>query len=217
MNMHHPLPTMRLKSRWFRSGEGKSAGEHASAMAFIVFRVAQNMLKRMRGAQFDIDAGPAYFAFLREVLAFLVAYTDRLAHGGLAADARHEFTVALVHHLSRTLAENERDLLGPEAEAAEPYEHRFIDLVNEAMLHYADFGAVNDADATPWTFEPDFGFVRTLGHRLEPTLPEKDRHWVVDQVMAIEAPEATTLVQRAMRELVSPSPRRARRAALQGE
>jgi hypothetical protein len=91
----------------------KAPAEQASAMAFIVFRVAQNLLKRMRGADFDIDAGPPYFAFLREVLVFLVAVTDRLAHARLPAAARQEFTVALVRHLARNLQENEDHLLGP--------------------------------------------------------------------------------------------------------
>ena len=101
------LPTMRIKTRWFKSGETKSETEQAGAMAFIVWRVAQQMLKRMRGAQFDIDAGPQYFAFMREVLVFLVAVTDRIAHARLSAAGRAEFTVALVRHLARTLQESE--------------------------------------------------------------------------------------------------------------
>ena len=44
------LPGLRIKSHWFKSGAPKSAEQQASAMAFIVWRVAQNMLKRMRGA-----------------------------------------------------------------------------------------------------------------------------------------------------------------------
>ena len=104
---------MRIKSHWFKPGAAKTPADHASAMAFIVWRVAQSMLKRMRGAQFDIDAGVPYFAFMREVLVFLVAVTDRIAHARLDAEARAEFTVALVRHLARTLQENEDDLLGP--------------------------------------------------------------------------------------------------------
>jgi hypothetical protein len=40
---------------------------------------------------------------------------------------------------------------------------------------------------------------------------------VVEQVMAAEAPEAVAIVQRSMRELHDPTPRRARRSSLQGE
>ncbi|HEX6363479.1 MAG TPA: hypothetical protein VFZ93_11005, partial [Albitalea sp.] len=70
---------MRIRSHWFRDPARRSPAEHASAMAFIAWRVARNMLERMRRAQFDIDAGPAYFAFMREVLVFLIQVADRMA------------------------------------------------------------------------------------------------------------------------------------------
>ncbi len=206
---------MRLKSHWFKPGAPRGAAEQASAMAFIVFRVAQNMLKRMRGAHFDIDAGPPYFAFLREVLVFLAAVTDRMAHARLPAEARQEFTVALVRHLARNLQENEDHLLGPPPPGQPSHADTFIDLVNEVTGHYAEFGA--DPEASGAGFQPDFAFVRYLGRRLEPTLPEKDRRWVVEQVMAAEAPEAVATVQRSMNDLFDPAPRRARRSSMSGE
>lgn len=208
---------MRLKSHWFKSGAPKSAAEQASAMAFIVFRVGQNMLKRMRGADFDIDAGPPYFAFLRELLVFLVAVTDRMAYARLDAAARQEFTVALVRHLARNLQENEDHLLGPPPAGSPTHADTFIDLVNEVTQHYAEFGAEAQAPGSEQDFQPDFAFVRYLGSRLEPTLPEKDRRWIVEQVMAAEAPEAVATLQRSMRDLHDPAPRRARRASLSGE
>jgi hypothetical protein len=212
-----PTPALRIKSRWFRAGADKSAAEQASAMAFIVFRVARSVLTRMRGAQFDIDAGRPYFDFLREVLVFLVTVTDRIAHARLPAEARAEFTVALVRHLARTLQENEDDLLGPTASGAASSTDTFIDLVNTLALHYAEFDADALAPDEGAGFHPGFAFVRYLGTRLEPTLPEKDRRWVLDQVMAIEAPEAVAVVQRSMRELFDPTPRRERRTTMSGE
>jgi len=209
---------MRIKSHWFRPGAGRSAAEQASAMAFIVWRVAQQTLKRMRGADFDIDAGPPYFAFMREVLAFLVAVTDRIAHARLSPEARGEFTVALVRHLARTLQDNELDLLGPKAAGQPSYADTFIDLVNDLSAHYAEFGADPKAQGSADAgFEPDFAFVRYLGSRLEPTLPEKDRRWVIEQVMASEAPDAVGVVQRSMRDLFDPAPRKAQRSAVSGD
>ncbi|MBL8341296.1 MAG: hypothetical protein JNL30_07485 [Rubrivivax sp.] len=219
-------PAMRIKSRWF-SGDGapahKSAAEQGSAMAFIVWRLAVQMLKRMRAADFDVDAGTPYFAFVREALVFLVVLADRIAFQRLSAEERAEFVVALVRHVARHLQENADDLLGP-APAGEPtHGERFIDLYNELAGHYAEFGAAPQtaAHAGPADpaagFEPDFGFVRYLGTRLEPALPERHRRWVLDQVMAIEAPEAVGQVQRAMNDLFDPQPPRARRATLSGE
>jgi hypothetical protein len=202
-------PRLRIKSHWFKAGEPKSAEQNASAMAFIVWRVAHNMLKRMRGAQFDIDAGARYFAFMREVLVFLIAVVDRTAYRKMDAHTRSGFTTALVLHSADTLAGNETDLLGPCADGGR-YQDSFIDLVNEVSGHYAEFGAdVAPADGDD-AFQPDFGFMRYLGSRLEPTLPAKDRHWVIDQVIAIEAPEAVDIVRSAMLDLLSREPRESR-------
>jgi hypothetical protein len=216
MSIPGRTPAMRLKSRWFGSAAGRSAAEQASAMAFIAWRLARRVLDNMRRAGFDIDPGPPYFAFLAEVLAFLAAIADRLAHARLAPEARAEFTPALAHHLARILQDSAQDLLGPRPASAPSYGDGFIDLGNETAQHYAEFGA--DPDAAPGAaFEPDFAFVRYLGSRLEPTLPEKDRRWVVEQVMAAEAPAAVAALQRAMAELHDPAPRPARRAVTTGE
>jgi hypothetical protein len=209
-------PAMRVKSTWFKPGDDKTPAEQASAMAFIVFRVANQMVKRMRGADFDIDAGPPYFAFLRETLVFLVAVVDRMAAARLAPADREAFTIALVRHVARTLQENEDDLLGLPAPGQASHADRFIDLVNELSTHYAEFGA-DPMAPDDGSFHPDFAFVRYLGHRLEPTLPAKDRRWVLDQVMATEAPDALDIVRSAMRNLHDPAPRPARRSRMSGE
>lgn len=214
-----PLPAMRIKNQWFRSDAPKTPAEQASAMAFIVWRVAHQMLKRMRGADFDIDAGTPYFSFMREVLVFLIAVTDRIAFERMSAAERQAFTVALVGHVARTLQENEDGLLGVPPAGDPSHSDTFVDLVNEVVGHYAEFGGDSEPPAdAQGCFHPDFAFVRYLGTRLEPTLPEKDRRWVLDQVMAVETPEALGIVQRSMRGLLDPpAPRRPRRTALSGD
>jgi hypothetical protein len=199
---------LRIKAHWFKAEQPKSPEQNASAVAFIAWRVALNMLKRMREADFDIDAGPAYFGFVREVLVFLLAGADRMAYARLGAELRTPFTTALVLRVGEILRENETDLLGPVD--GEDYRDRFIDQFNTLSEHYAEF----DWSATAG---PDFAFVRYLGHRLEPAVPEKDRRWVIDQVMAIEVPEAVGMLQRAMQGVFSTEPRSARREGMSGE
>ncbi len=212
----HRLPAMRIKSQWFKSDGPKSAEQQASAMAFIVWRTALNMLKRMRGADFDVDAGTPYFAFMREVLVFLIAVVDRIAYVRMDDAERSAFTTALVRHCAGTLADNENDLLGPRADG-QSSQDSFIDLVNEVVNHYAEFGADTVIVEPDASFTPSFGFMRYLGSRLAPTLPAKDQHWVLDQVMASEAPEAVEVVQSAMRNLLSTEPRKPRRAGVSGD
>lgn len=201
-------PAMRLKSHWFRQASPKTPQQTASAMAFITWRVALQMLKRMRQARFDIDAGEPYFAFVREVLVFLLAHVDRMAYARLGAEGRAPFLTALVVRVAEILHDNEADLLGTPGD--ESGRDRFIDDFNALAPHYAEFG---------WSPEdgPDFAFVRYLGLRLEAVVPSKDRYWVVDQVMAIEAPEAIDLVRRGMDGVFSTEPRPARRAGMTGE
>jgi hypothetical protein len=126
----------------------------------------------------------------------------------MGLDARTPFTTALVLRVAEILRENEADLLGPIA--GDDYRDRFIDQFNTLCEHYAEFGWSDEAG-------PDFDFVRYLGSRLEATVPEKDRRWVIDQVMAIEVPEAVGMLQRAMQGVFSTEPRSARRGGMSGE
>lgn len=199
----------RLKAHWFKPEQAKNPAQTGSAIAFIAWRVAGHAIKRLREAGFDIDAGPAYFGVLRELLVFLLAGADRIACARLGAEARTPFTTALVLRAAEILDENEADLLGAPQQGAS-YAERFVEQFNVLSGHYAEFGWREGEG-------PDFGFVRYLGHRLEPLLPEKDRRWVLDQVMAAEVPEAVSMLQRAMDGVFSSEPRRARRETMSGE
>lgn len=204
------VAALRLKTHWFKPGAPKTPEQQAGAMGFTIWRVAQQTLKRMRGAHYDIDAGVPYFAFMSETLVFLIAVADRLAHDRFDGPTRVAFTTALVLHVADTLHGNEIDMMGaPPPGQAQPRD-RFIDLFNELHEHYGEFGG----EAGMPEFTPDFAFLRYLGRRLEPTLPPKDQRWVLDQVMAVEAPDAVALVQRTLRELCSTAPRRMRHSSV---
>lgn len=210
-------PTPRLKTQWFRHGDSRGAAQQASAAAFIVWRIARHAVDRTRHAGFDVEIGAPYFRFLHETLAFLVAVADRIAHARMAPEQRAEFTGAMVHHLARILQDSQDDLIGPPPAGAPSTAESFIDLVNELSGHYAEFGPDPQADPGPAGFTPDFAFLRYLGHRLEATVPERDRRWVQDQVIASEAPEAVEMLQKSLADLFAPPVRRARRASVSGD
>lgn len=198
------MANIRIKSQWFQTGTAKTPQQTASAMAFIAWRVAQNMLKQMRTAHFDIEVGPQYFAFTREVLVFLAQVLDRMAYECMGAEGRVEFITALVRRVAEVLQENEDTMLGLPPAGAPSHFDEFIDLFNELADHYADFGYTSDG--------PDFAFVRYLGHRIEALMPAKDQRWVVDQIMATEVPEAVEILTRAMQGVLSTEPRASRTA-----
>ncbi|MDP2239051.1 MAG: hypothetical protein Q8K18_02650 [Burkholderiales bacterium] len=183
---------MRIKSHWHKGGKPRSMPQVASVMAFIIWRLAQNALKRMRTEQYDIDPGLQYFAFLSELLIFLIQIADRIAYQQLDAAQRNEFTTALANRVAEILDDNQSELLG--SPQAGSYKGRFIALLNELASDYAEFKYTADG--------PDFAFLRYLGSRVMETMVQKDRHWVIDQIMAIEAPEAVADVQKGMRNLL---------------
>lgn len=190
------MAKIRIKNQWFQAGNARTPQQTASVMAFTAWRVTENMLKQMRSAEFDIDAGPQYFAFTREVLVFLVQVLDRMAFERMGADDRAEFITALVKRVAEVLQENEDMLLGAPGPGQPSHYDEFIDLFNGLADHYADFGS----DETG----PDFAFVRYLGHRIERLMPQKDRRWVIEQLMASEVPDAVQMIQRAMTGVLAP-------------
>lgn len=202
---------MRIKSQWFNSATPKTPEQTAGAMAFIAWRVAQNLLKQMRTADFSIEVGPQYFAFTREVLVFLTLVLDRMAFERMDAEGRVAFVSALVRRAAEILEENENTLLGIPPAGAPSHFDTFVDLFNTLTTHYADFGFDDDG--------PDFGFVRYLGHRVEAHMPEKDRRWVIEQMMIREVPEAVETLKRGMNGVLStePRPSRSSRTATSGD
>ena len=194
---------MRIKSHWFKEGKPKSAEEIADAAAFIVWRIAQNSMKTMRAAHFDLPPGPRYFAFMAEFLTFLALGADRFAHRRGDEAWRVAFTTTLANRVGEILAENESSLLG--AESAEVVKRRFIAIVN---------ACAKESEPFEWTAEgPDYAFLCFLGHRVAAVMTDQDRTWAISQVIEVEAPEAAANLHRGMAGLLDQSPRQRERAA----
>ena len=187
---------MRVKSHW-HGNKPKDMKQLATAMAFIAWRVAEQSLKHMRTAKFDIDIGPHYFAFLSEFLVFLIQIADRIAYQRLDETQRTEFTTALAIRVAEILEENQNEWLGPSTNSS--YKNQFISLFNERSSVYAQFA---------YKEGPDFSFVCFLGNSVRDIMPKKDQSWVVDQVMSIEAPDAIDIIHKSMQDLFEPPDQR---------
>jgi hypothetical protein len=181
---------MRVKSNWFRGAQAKTPQQNASAVAFIAWRVADNALKNMRRADFDIAVGPQYFEFLSEFLIFLVVSADRIAYRRMSAEDRVTFTSAVANRAGEMLADNWSELLGGEMAA---HKAAFIDRLNQRAGEYAEYEYGEDS--------PGFSFLRHFGYALQGVMDERDKAWVIDQVMAIDAPEAVATLEKAVRGL----------------
>ena len=190
---------MRVKSQWFKDGKARSPQELAGAAAFIVWRIGENALKSMRTADFDIAVGTQYFSFLSEFLIFLVQVADRIAYRRMSGEERVAFTGTLANRAGETLSDNQSRLLG--GTAAE-HKAAFIELLNQRAGEYAEF----EYDESG----PSFSFLRHLGYVMQEIMEERDRYWVTDQLMAIEAPEAVETLEKAMLGLCGDAPKRSR-------
>ena len=181
---------MRVKSRWFRGERQKTPQEIAGALAFIIWRISENALRNVRKADFDIAIGNQYFAFLAEFLIFLVQVADRIVYPQLDAETRLAFTTALATRVAGIQAENQGECLGtPVSE----YKRVFIDRFNQRAGEYAEF-EYKGVDAS-------FSFIRYLAACMLDVVDEKDKSWVIDQIMAIEVPEAVETLEKAMLNL----------------
>jgi len=186
---------MRIKSQWFKTDREKTTQEIAGAMAFTIWRIADNALKNTRKANFEIAVGSQYFSFLTELLVFLIQVADRIAHRQLSAEDRFAFTSTLANRVAETLAENQSRLMGDTFAA---HKQRFIDNLNQRAGEYAEFNYGSDG--------PEFAFTRYLAFCMREIMDEKDVEWIIDQMMSIEAPAAVEMVEKTMRNLLSTEP-----------
>ena len=196
---------MRIKSQWFKEGRKHTPQELAGAVSFVAWKIADDALKKTRKADYNIAVGPQYFAFFNEFLIFMVMVADRIAYRRLAAEERAEFTGMLANRVAETQAENQSRLLGG---SPGNYKQAFIDQLNQRASGYAEFDYGEDG--------PSFRFTRYLAFCLSEIMDDKDSGWIIDQVMAIQAPEAVEMIEKTVRNLLEETPRPVRRRASEG-
>jgi hypothetical protein len=185
---------IRVKSSWHKGDRKKTPQEIAGALAFIIWRLSDNTLKNVRKADFDIAIGAQYFAFLQEFLIFLVMVADRIVYTQLSPEDRAEFTGALANRVAEHMSENQTEWLGG---SLREYKDGFVERLNQRAGEYADFHYTG--------VETSFSFILHLGQSMRDVVDEKDKTWVVDQIMAIEVPESVAMLEKAMKGLFDDS------------
>lgn len=216
---------VRIKRHWFQDGRERSPEEQATVIAVAVWKSATHGLQSLRKAKFSVDVGDPFIRVLAEFVVFLVTVADRVAYFHVpaadsadatdatdAGDWRQVFTVALARRLATIYQENLDQLIGPLNLSAESparnHADVFIELLNLRMAEYAEF----DYDENG----PEFAFLRYFGNCVSAALPDSaDQRWVLDQIMAAQAPEAIEIVDRGMRGVLGldPKPQRKREGA----
>ncbi|HQU15621.1 MAG: hypothetical protein B7Z66_10815 [Chromatiales bacterium 21-64-14] len=182
---------MRVKSRWNKTDKPHTPDEIASALAFILWRIATNGLLELENEGFQTDTQLQRLTAIAEFMAFLVHVSDRLAATQMGDSERAQFVNGLGRYVADTVSDNIADVLGEG-----DYRASFIDTLNERMGEYADYGfSASDG--------PDFGFLRQFGQRVTATMGPRDSRWILEQIMEVEAPESVQTLRKAMWNLFS--------------
>lgn len=183
---------MRVKSKWNIRDRERSLSETGGALAFILWRIAQQGTLNLENEGFQTDTNAQRLDIITEFVAFLVHLVDRMTAEQLTREQRQEFISSLAQHLADTMQENRTD-----AQGKGEYRQPLIDRLNERAVDYAEFTFSDN--------EPGFAFRRYFGENVRMVMGERDNKWITDQVMDIEAPEAMKPLRKALRDLLPPA------------
>lgn len=182
---------MRLKTQWHRSAKPKTAGQIASVVAFIIWRVTEETVTHIQRDKFEITSQEQAFAMIAEFLAFFVQLADRIAYQRLNEEQRPAFIQALAKRLGEIFEDNRTARISSTEQESRPTD--FIALLNDRLNDYATF---------TYTEYPDFPPLRYLGNRIMDVMDKKDQPWIIDQIIEIEAPEAVKNVLKGLRDML---------------
>ncbi|MGW8228826.1 MAG: hypothetical protein ACWGOW_07995 [Gammaproteobacteria bacterium] len=176
---------MRVKSRWSKKDKTHSVEEIAGALAFIIWRIATNGVLSMENANFQTETQRQRLEIIAEFLAFAIHVADRMTIERFDEEQRVRFMSELANKCAKHMEDNKRDIIG-----AGEYRQAFIDLLNQRMGDYAEFGYSAEEG-------PSFGMKRFFGDQVKQCFNAEDQKWVSSQVMDIEVPEIMTHLKRA--------------------
>ncbi len=143
---------------------------------------------------------------LGEMAAFLLHMSDRMAYGRMEEAERARFIQAAGRRLGEIAQDNVRAMVGDDGF---DYRGNFIDLLNRRAADYASFECAPD--------KPSYPLLRFLGLSVREHMLESDRHWVADQIMDIQAPEALGMLKKTVDGLLAPPTERPQRRITAGD
>jgi hypothetical protein len=188
---------IRIKDKWHRSRRNrptpKSLEDSAGALAFIGWRVALDRAQELNREGFRYDSDLERVGVINEFVAFEIQVSDRVAYELLEDDDRELFIKTLGRRFSDHVQDNLTDLDGPRN-----YRDAFIAFLNDRSRAYATLSFTEGV--------PGFDFLRYLGARVLDVLGnDQVNRWVLDQVVAVEAPQLAEKMRKSMFNVLSVS------------
>jgi len=178
---------MRIKTRWNKRAKEQTLEQIATALGIICWKIATNSVLELENKGYHTKSNAHRLQIIKEFLIFLIQIADRLAYEQLSPEERQRLVTALALHLATTFADNQQDILGKGEHKA-----KFIERLNQRAQDYAEL-SFNDSEA-------GFDFLRYFGEQVAAVMAEK--HFVSQQVMAVEGPEAVKFLKKSMHDLL---------------
>lgn len=197
---------IRLKTVFFKNAGGRSSAETATVLASTIWRLADEVVTNLSKWDCDIVSAERGMKILGEMAAFLLHMADRSVHGRMSEPERARFVQAAGQRLGEIVQDNIRAMVGADGF---DYKANFIGLLNRRAAEYATFECTLE--------QPGFPVLRYLGLMVREHMLASDQHWVADQIMDIQAPEALGMLKKTVDGLLAPPAPGARRQAVTGD
>ena len=184
---------LRIKSHWHDDEQERTLEEVASALAFIIWRIAKDKAINLHGQDFVYEDDQQRMDVITEYLIFQLNIVDRLAKDRLKmSDAdRQSLVIATAKMLAGHVQENSAEILGEGN-----YVPAFIEKINLRGTEYSECNYQADG--------PSYPFLRHLGYEMQQIMGNsQENRWVIDQIMDQDGFAIDKEIRRAVDNLFS--------------
>ncbi len=182
---------MRVNAKWSNKGKVRSPGEIAGALAFTGWKIAAAIVLNLENEGFETQSQTQRLDVISEIMCFMVSVVDRMVYNSYSDEERAEFVTAFALSLGDILENNLSDVSGPGE-----YKKAFIKQLNLRASEYAECSYSPEEGAS-------FTMRRILGNHIRDAMGDKNRKWIPDYIIDVEAPTAVVTLKRALPSLFS--------------
>ena len=179
---------MRIKSKWHKT-QVKTIEDIGGAMAFICWRITKNHLEDLINEGFVIEKEQV-FDVIAEYLCFLIQSIDRLVFKILSTEQRQELINKLAKQSAFYYQDNKTERIGEGN-----HWKAFVNTYNQRSKDYSDYDFIDN--------EPDYHFLRYFAEKVKLAMTEKNKKWIVQQMIEIQTPKAFKKISASVDDLVS--------------
>ncbi|MBF0265594.1 MAG: hypothetical protein HQL46_10005 [Gammaproteobacteria bacterium] len=183
----------RISKKWWGNKE-KSIEDNASAIAFIAWRAAQEVLLNLENSDFQTDTLKQRMDVIQELLFFLTHIADRWSYGNLDDEKRQTFIISMAKNNARTLQSSMEDIDG-----VKDYKQNYFDLLNQRLSDYSELPYDGDKE------DSSFQMRAYLGACIAEVMGDRNNKWIQDQVVEIEGFTATDILKKGFMSLMKPA------------